>query len=56
MPLSRSNHFVEQREHRGMTPRVINIDECGAPVQRAHGFDGKIVRLTGVVGYSGKPP
>src|SRR5262249_50224951 len=28
------NHFVEQREHRSMTSHVIDIDECGAPVQR----------------------
>jgi hypothetical protein len=49
--LPRCDNFVEQREHRSMSPHVIDIDECGAPVQRAHGFDGKIVRLTAVIGY-----
>ena len=33
-----------------MTSHVIDIDECGAPVQRTDGFDGKVVRLTAVIG------
>ncbi|HEX2380301.1 MAG TPA: hypothetical protein VHI74_06155 [Methyloceanibacter sp.] len=34
-----------------MTSAVIDVHQCGAAVQRAHGFDGKIVRLTAVIGY-----
>jgi hypothetical protein len=35
-----------------MTPYVIDVDERGAPVQRAHGFDGKIVRDNPLVSLS----
>ena len=48
--LPRRYDFVEQREHSSMAPHVIDIDECGAPMQRTHGFDGKVVRLTAVIG------
>jgi hypothetical protein len=48
--LARCDNFIEQRERRSMTSHIIDIDECGASMQRTHGFDGKIVRLTAVIG------
>ena len=47
----RCDNFVEQREHSSMAPYVVDVDKRGAPVQRAHDFDGKIVRLAAVTGY-----
>jgi hypothetical protein len=49
--LPHCNYFVEQRENRSMTPHVVDVDECGAPVQRTHRFDGKIVSRTAIIGY-----
>ena len=42
-PLPRCYYFVEQCQHRSMTPDVVDFDECGGAVQRSHGLDGKIV-------------
>jgi len=33
-----------------MTPHVVDVDECGAAVKWSHGFDGKIVGSTVVIG------
>ena len=48
--LARRDNFIEQRQHRSMTPHVVDVDECGASVQRPHGFDSKIMRLPAVIG------
>jgi hypothetical protein len=32
------------------TPHVVDVDECGAAVKWSHGFDGKIVGSTVVIG------
>lgn len=34
--LSRGDNFVEQREHRSMTPYVVDVNKRGAAVQRTH--------------------
>jgi len=47
---TRRDNFVEEREHRSMAPYVVDVNKRGAPMQRAHGFDSKIVRLTTVIG------
>ena len=48
--LGRRDNFVEQREHRRMAPYVVDVGECGTAVQRTHGFDGKIMCLSAVIG------
>ena len=46
----RCDDFVEQRKHRSMAPHVVYIDEGGAPIQRSHSLDCKIVSLTAIIG------
>jgi hypothetical protein len=41
--LGRSDNFVEQREHRSMTPRVVDMNEHDCVVTWTQGFEPKLV-------------
>ena len=41
--LPRCDNFVEQREHAGMTPRVVDMNEHDCVVTWTQGFEPKLV-------------
>ena len=43
------DNFVEQRKHRSMTPRVVDVNECGGTVTWTQGFMPKLVSRIGVM-------
>jgi hypothetical protein len=48
--LSRCDNLVEQREHRSMTPAVVDVHECRGTVMRAEKFVAKLVSRVVVMG------
>jgi hypothetical protein len=39
----RRDHFIKQSEHRGVTPKVVDVDQCGGAIKGAHRCESKIV-------------
>jgi hypothetical protein len=50
--LGLSDHLVEQSEHRGVTPQVVDVDQGGGAVQGPHSLESKIVGVIKIVGHS----